>query len=97
MISTKHGLDLFYAAFKEAVGEDDVMDNQKFFYAIILLAKVMKSNESNPFEVMYAEMLIDRMTGGESKNVGGRAPILDDETFDILSEQAIVTYIGYFE
>ena len=46
---------------------------------------------------MYAEMLIDRMTGGEARNIGGRVPRMDEDTYEIMSEEAIVTYIAYLD
>jgi hypothetical protein len=49
MILNKFGIEIFYkAAFKEACREDfnhqvnhEVLDNTKFFYAIVLLSKVL--------------------------------------------------------
>jgi hypothetical protein len=60
MISNKHGIEIFYTAFKEACGEDyndkemsGYLDNSKFFYAIILLSKVLFAHESASFEAMF--------------------------------------------
>jgi|JI10StandDraft_1071094.scaffolds.fasta_scaffold217740_3 hypothetical protein len=44
MISNKYGLDVFYHAFKEAAEGSEVLDQKKFHYAIILLAKALFSN-----------------------------------------------------
>ena len=44
----KYGIEIFYTAFKEACGEDfdkdhndGILDNTKFYYAIVLLSKVL--------------------------------------------------------
>ena len=67
MITNKFGIEIFYTAFKEACGEDfnhkvnhGVLDFTKFYYAIVLLSKVLFSNESSPFEAMFSNMLIDK-------------------------------------
>lgn len=55
MISNKHGCEIFYTAFKEACGQDnDYLDNQKFYYAIVLLSKALFGHEENPFETMFS-------------------------------------------
>lgn len=69
------------------------MDNQRFFYAIILLAKIIYANEEHPFETMFSEMLMDRMNSGGQ--MAGRVPLIDEDTYDILSEPAIKVYIAY--
>ena len=67
MITNKFGIEIFFTAFKEACGEDfnhkvnhGVLDFTKFYYAIVLLSKVLFSNESSPFEAMFSNMLIDK-------------------------------------
>ena len=45
------GVRIFYTAFKEACGPDfDYLDNSKFYYVIVLLAKALFGHEDNPFE-----------------------------------------------
>lgn len=73
-MTNKHGLEVFYAAFRAACGEEFdqqkrgkklVIDNQKFFFAIILLSKVLFYVEQNPFEAMFSNILVDKLvTGG---------------------------------
>jgi hypothetical protein len=53
MVSNKFGIEIFYTAFKEACGEDfdetvnhGVLDTTKFFYAMVLLSKVMYAHEA---------------------------------------------------
>ena len=48
MVSNKYGIEIFYTAFKEACGDDfdpvnndGILDNTKFYYAIVLLSKVL--------------------------------------------------------
>jgi hypothetical protein len=48
MVSNKFGIEIFYTAFKEACGDDfdhtnndGILDNTKFYYAIVLLSKVL--------------------------------------------------------
>lgn len=67
MISNKFGLEIFYAAFKEAARSADietglnnpeadsrfVLINRSFFLAITLLAQSLFAEEDNPFETMY--------------------------------------------
>ena len=73
MISNKHGLEIFYTAFKEAATNNHyetgdvsglpdnrfVLIKQNFFLAITMLAKALCAHEDNPFEAMYAQMLVD--------------------------------------
>jgi hypothetical protein len=59
MISNKHGIEIFYTAFKSAAGgssteDNEHLDNRKFYYAIVLLSKALYSHEENPFEAMFA-------------------------------------------
>ena len=67
MISNKYGIEIFYAAFKEACGEEfdvksnyGILDEMKFYYAIFLLSKVLYAHESSPFEAMFSNMLQDK-------------------------------------
>lgn len=64
MITNKFGIEIFYSAFKEACGEDfnhkvnhGVLDFTKFYYAIVLLSKVLFSHEDSPFNAMFMKML----------------------------------------
>lgn len=73
MISNKHGIEIFYTAFKEACGGGDketaYLDNTKFYYAIVLLSKALYGNEDNPFEAMFSQMLVDQiMTSDMRRN-----------------------------
>ena len=62
MISNKFGIEIFYTAFKAATGEDnDYLDNRKFYYAIVLLSQALFGHEENPFETMFAKMLVDQL------------------------------------
>jgi hypothetical protein len=68
MITNKFGIEVFYTAYKEACGEDfnhkvnhGVLDYTKFYYAIVLLSKVLFAHESSPFEAMFSNMLVDKM------------------------------------
>jgi len=72
MISNKYGLDIFYHAFKEASEGSVYLDQSKFHYAMILLAKALFSNrpgndeKTNPFEEMFTSMLIDKTLSAKS-------------------------------
>ena len=62
MILNRHGIEIFYTAFKEACGPDNkILDNTKFYYAIVLLAKALFGTEDNPFEAMFSQMLVDQI------------------------------------
>lgn len=68
MVSNKFGIEIFYTAFKEAYGEDfdqdhndGILDNTKFYYAIVLLSKVLFTQEEQPFEAMFSHMLVDNL------------------------------------
>ena len=51
MISNRHGVEIFYTAFKAACGTDnDYLDNWKFYNAIYLLSKALFGHEEKPFE-----------------------------------------------
>jgi hypothetical protein len=100
MISNKHGIEIFYTAFKEACGDEydhhnnhGYLDNSKFYYAIILLSKVLFSHEPAPFEAMFSNMLVDKLLTGDHKCkfqnfnhlyfnlvIGGRLPKSDPDT-----------------
>lgn len=68
MISNKFGIDIFYQAFKEACGnEEPALDRKKFHYAIILLAKSLYSQEDNPFETMFSQMLVDQIMTADNR------------------------------
>ena len=74
MISNKFGIEIFYTAFKEACGEefDDhahygILDEMKFYYAIVLLSKVMYAHENSPFEAMFSNMLQDKALTNDQK------------------------------
>ena len=111
MISNKNGFDIFYTAFREACGEgNDILDNTKFYYAIVLLSKALFYNDDNPFETMFNQMLVDNLMTSDMKSklitmlvtvtcivVGGRVPYTDDDTMEVLKEEAIVVYLTYYE
>jgi len=68
MISNRHGIEIFYTAFKEACGQAYNAENQygcldcsKFYYSIILLSKVLYHTEPSPFEAMFSNMLVDKL------------------------------------
>ena len=69
MIRNKFGIEVFYTAFKEACGEEfdhnvnhGVLDKSKFYYAIVLLSKVLYAHEKpNPFKAMFSNMLVDQV------------------------------------
>jgi len=68
MVSNKHGLEIFYAAFKDAVGSkfdvvnnNGIIDTAQFYYAMLQLARILYVNEEKPFEAMFQKMLIDNV------------------------------------
>lgn len=68
MISNKNGFEIFYTAFMEACGDGcDELDNTKFYYAIVLLSKALFSEEENPFEAMFAQMLVDQVMTSDKR------------------------------
>lgn len=68
MISNKHGVEIFYTAFKEACGpENGFLDNTKFYYAIVLLSKALFGHEENPFETMFSQMLVDSVMTSDNR------------------------------
>jgi hypothetical protein len=111
MLSNKNGIDVFYTAFKEACGGQDVvfLDHTKFQYAIQLLAQTIFHNEDPPMEAMFSQLLTDSIMTTDSrckKNyplqfydvvVGGRVPRGDEETLKILSEEALIVYLNYLD
>ena len=94
MISNKYGLEIFYAAFRAACADDfdqqkrgkkPLMDNSKFFYAIILLSKILFFSEPVPFEAMFSNMLVEKLvTGGGIPNTS-RLPKSDQHTIDAMA------------
>lgn len=103
MISNKYGLDIFYHAFKEAAEDSEFLDPWKFHFSIILLSKALFANwpgsdeNSNPFEEMYTSMLIDKAVSAKNDLVGGWMPRLDDDTKEVLSEEAVISYLAYMD
>ena len=69
MITNKFGIEIFYTAFKEACGDDydasenlGFLDNLKFYYAMILLSKVLYSSEKDGhFKAMFSNLLVDKI------------------------------------
>jgi hypothetical protein len=60
MLSNRNSLDIFYTAFKEALGSTEVfLDHTKFHYAIYLLAKTIYHKEESPIEAMFSQLLTD--------------------------------------
>lgn len=97
MITNNNGIEIFYTAFSEAAENEDVLDNSKFYYAIILLSKAIFHKEENPFEAMFARMLVDSSFNANNQLVGGRLPIIDEDTYEVLSEEAVFMYLGYMD
>jgi hypothetical protein len=111
MVSNKFGLEIFYAAYKEAVqntnleqsviqGEPEnhgVLTRNNFFLAITMLAQALYSNEEKPFDVMYNKMLVDKFKVDENHLTGGRTPQMGKETLDILSEYSVKTFLVYID
>jgi hypothetical protein len=95
MISNRHGIEIFYNAFKEATEGDEYMDKSKFHYAVILLSKALYAGSENPFEEMFTNMLLDKNLSDRDGLVGGRIPRHDEDTKAVLSEDAIVMYLAY--
>jgi hypothetical protein len=74
MVSNKYGIEIFYTAFKEACGDefdhtnnDGILDHTKFYYAIVLLSKVLFTQEEQPFEAMFSHMLVDNLMTKDQK------------------------------
>jgi len=62
------------------------MDNKKFFYAIVLLSKVLFYSEPVPFDAMFSNVLVDKMSsGGGIPNVS-RLPKTDQQTIDAIAQ-----------
>ena len=62
------------------------MDNKKFFYAIILLSKVLFYNEPVPFDALFSNVLVDKISnGGESRTIS-RMPKTDPHTVDAIKQ-----------
>ncbi len=99
MISNRHGLEIFFNAFKEAAEGEEFLDMSKFHYAVILLSKAIYGKNSdeneNPFEEMFTNMLLDKNISANNSLVGGRIPRLDEDTKEVLSEEGIIVYLAY--
>lgn len=64
MISNKYGLEIFYTVFKEACGEEfneadnfGILNEEKFYYAIVLLSDVLYAHENARLDAMFSNML----------------------------------------
>ena len=60
MVTNKFGLEIFFTAFKQASGDkynhtthNGFLDQQKFYYSMVLLSKVLFHSETDPFEAMF--------------------------------------------
>lgn len=109
MISNQYGLEVFHAAFQTACGGSEAsgtnkkvgpkLDNTKFFYAILLLAKVLFYREAAPFEAMFQNMLVDKAIIGGEETYDSRLPKPDQQTTEAVAEiyspAAIRTNIAY--
>ena len=67
MVTNKFNIECFFTVFKSACGEEydyakntGKLDTAKFFYAMVLLSKVLFHNESNPFEAMFHKIFNDK-------------------------------------
>jgi hypothetical protein len=95
MISNKYGLDVFYSAFKAAcpdeidkqnrVKQNTLMDNNKFFYAMVLLSKILFFCEPVPFDAMFSNMLVDKLVTGVGIPHLSRLPRSDQHTIDAMA------------
>lgn len=109
MIRNKFGIEVFYTAFKEACGEDfnhqcnhGVLDKSKFYYAIVLLSKVLYAHEKpNPFKAMFSNMLVDKVMTSDQRLIGGRLPKSDPETtaaiIEIYGLDAVKVNMAYLD
>ena len=67
MVKNKHGLEIFYAVFKDACqsSHDDMgqglLNLEKFFYAMLQLSRILQFQEEKPFEAMFQKMLLDHI------------------------------------
>jgi len=61
------------------------MDNKKFFYAIILLSKVLFYSEPVPFEAMFTNVLVDKLITGVGIPHVSRLPKSDQHTVDAIA------------
>jgi hypothetical protein len=74
-----------------------VLINHNFFLSLTMLAQTLHAHSSNPFESMFEQMLVDKIKTHNQTMVGGRQPKMEDETLEILSEEAIRVYLTYYE
>ena len=88
MISNQFGIEVFYATFKDACGEEfdeaknyGELDNKKFHHALIQLSKIIYAHEeTSPFEAMFSNMLVDKMLTSDQRLIKGRLPKSDSAT-----------------
>ena len=112
MVSNKFGLEIFYAAFMDAVNNTNmeqhviqgenaegngVLTRENFFLAITTLAQALYSDEDKPFEVMYNKMLVDKFKVDENQLIGGRTPKMGEDTLLILHEDSVKTFLLYID
>ena len=64
MVTNKNGLDVLYVTFKDACDKQfnhglnhGLLDMNKFYYAMLQLARIYYSGEDRPFEAMFMRML----------------------------------------
>lgn len=75
MVQNKHGIEIFYATFKDACDKEfdadnnhGMLDTTKFHYAMLQLARILHSGEENPFDAMFQKILsADERTGRDFK------------------------------
>ena len=117
MVTNKNGLDVLYVTFKDACDKQfnhglnhGLLDKNKFYYAMLQLARIYYSGEDRPFEAMFMRMLAaDQGMGLDFKRkcarnlivtvIGGRLPRQDGDTIlamsDIYSLDAMQVNISY--
>ncbi len=71
MVTNRFGIDVFYQAYKEAAGTSPVLDNKRFFYAIILIAQNLYRRSSSPIQQLFSEMLVDSNLGEDKTMSSG--------------------------
>jgi hypothetical protein len=109
MVTNKNGLDVLYVAFKDACDKQfnhnlnhGLLDKNKFYYAMLQLARIYYSGEDKPFDAMFMRMLAaDQGMGLDFKLIGGRLPRQDGDTIlamsDIYSLDAMQVNIAYID
>lgn len=111
MVSNKFGLEIFYAAFQEAVqninleqqvisgvpAEQGVLTRDNFFLAVTMLAQALYSEDEKPFDVMYNKLLVDKFKVDENQLVGGRTPKMGEDTLLILGEDSVKIFLLYVD